>query len=132
MFDNESTQDGGVSPAFWRQHTCSFQLHNLPGVPRRSTACAQAIRDEFAEYFVSQQGELSFQHDKISRVPHDFISKAIPTGQILGNTVLPFITKLDFPLENCVAITTDMYSVMMSEHTWAVSEMEISLMNTVK
>ncbi|KAL3286809.1 hypothetical protein HHI36_001302 [Cryptolaemus montrouzieri] len=64
MFDSESTQDGDGTPGFWRQHTCSFQLHNLPGVPRRTTASAQAISDEFAEYFVSPQGELSFQHDK--------------------------------------------------------------------
>lgn len=64
MFDSEATQDGTFTPGSWRQDTSSSQLRTVPRVPRKSTASAQAIRDEFAEYFVSPQGELSFQHNK--------------------------------------------------------------------
>lgn len=62
IFDSEATQNREVTPGFWRQH--SSQLHNFRGIPRRSTLSAQTIRDEFTEYFVSPQGEISFQYDK--------------------------------------------------------------------
>lgn len=39
-------------------------LNNIPRIPRRSANDVQAVRNEFAEYFISPQGMISFQYDK--------------------------------------------------------------------
>ncbi|XP_044766239.1 protein ANTAGONIST OF LIKE HETEROCHROMATIN PROTEIN 1-like [Coccinella septempunctata] len=64
IFDSESIDDGEIIPGFWRHDASSSQLRDFAGIPRRSTAVAQAIRDEFAEYFISPIGKLNFQNNK--------------------------------------------------------------------
>lgn len=63
MFDSESTEDGELTLGLWRRDASS-SLRSLSGVPRRSTTLAQSVRDEFADFFISPQGEVTFQHNK--------------------------------------------------------------------
>lgn len=47
------------------QQTSSGEgLNNIPRIPRRSANDVHAVRNEFAEYFISPQGMISFQYDK--------------------------------------------------------------------
>lgn len=64
MLDRESSESGEVFPGLWRRDPATCQISKLPAIPRRSSIEAQKIRDKFADYFVSPQGELHFQYDK--------------------------------------------------------------------
>lgn len=64
MLDTEVSESGEVIPGLWRRDPSTTQINNLPRVPRRSCIEAQAVREKFAEYFISAQGELHFQYDK--------------------------------------------------------------------
>lgn len=61
-FDSESAETGDITPGLWRQDVTRSQMMNIPKVPRRSTTAAQSVRNEFAEYFNSPEGDLPFQH----------------------------------------------------------------------
>nr|XP_022911203.1 uncharacterized protein LOC111422238 [Onthophagus taurus] len=60
-FDLESTDTGDITPGLWRQDVAHFQMMSIPKIPRRSTNAAQAVRNEFKEYFNSPEGDLPFQ-----------------------------------------------------------------------
>lgn len=64
MLDAECSDSGEVIPGVWRRDPSTSQINDLPAIPRRSCTDAQAIRNEFVEYFVSAQGELHFQYNK--------------------------------------------------------------------
>lgn len=64
MLDSELFKSGEVVTGLWRQDTSDSQINNLPSVPRRSCLEAQTVREEFAKYFISAQGELQFQYEK--------------------------------------------------------------------
>uniref|UniRef100_A0A8D8QWB5 DDE Tnp4 domain-containing protein n=1 Tax=Cacopsylla melanoneura TaxID=428564 RepID=A0A8D8QWB5_9HEMI len=64
MFDKECTDSGDVVPGLWRHDSAASQLSNIPRLPRRSSSEAQKLRNEFAEYFCTPQGELHFQYNK--------------------------------------------------------------------
>lgn len=63
---------------------------------------------------------------------HDYTKEPIITGQILGQTVLSFMTKIGLTLKNCIGIGTDTCSVMLSDQKGAVSELQKSLKNASK
>lgn len=63
-FDSECSDTGRVSPGLWRQDSSSSQLQNMPRVARRSAAVAEAVRTEFAEYFLTPNGAVHFQYEK--------------------------------------------------------------------
>ncbi|XP_060862053.1 uncharacterized protein LOC132945023 [Metopolophium dirhodum] len=54
------------------------------------------------------------------------------TGEIIGNSVLSILKKLDLPFENCVGITTDGCSVMLSEKCGAVKTLKEKMKNAIK
>lgn len=54
------------------------------------------------------------------------------TGEILGNSVLRILEKLDLPFEKCVGITTDGCSVMQSEKCGAVKTLQAKMKNAIK
>lgn len=64
LLDRECSDTGELIPGLWRQDTSPTQLSNGPRIPRRGTTEAQNIRNEFAEYFCSPQGELFYQYNK--------------------------------------------------------------------
>ncbi|XP_025407186.1 uncharacterized protein LOC112681136 [Sipha flava] len=64
MLDSEFPNSGEVVPGIWRRDPSTSQINNLPTVPKRSCIEAQTVREEFAKYFISAQGELHFQYDK--------------------------------------------------------------------
>lgn len=63
-FDFESMVTGDVTPGLWRQQLSTQALVNIPKTSRRSSNDSLAIRNEFADFFVSQNGIVSFQYDK--------------------------------------------------------------------
>lgn len=64
MLDTECSDSGEVIPGLWRRDSSTCQINDLPTVPRRSCFEAQTVREEFAKYFISEQGKLHFQYDK--------------------------------------------------------------------
>lgn len=54
--------DGAVSEGAWRRETTQSSLRDLKKVPRKSSSTAQAVRDEFADYFITN-GRVSWQDD---------------------------------------------------------------------
>lgn len=54
------------------------------------------------------------------------------TGEIIGNSVLSILDKLDLPFEKCVGITTDGCSVMLSEKCGAVKTLKAKINNAIK
>ncbi|KAG5875075.1 hypothetical protein JTB14_004808 [Gonioctena quinquepunctata] len=64
LFDRECADYGEVVPGLWRNDTSPSQHSDGPRVTRRGTIDAQNIRNEFADYFCSPQGELYFQYNK--------------------------------------------------------------------
>lgn len=64
MLDSEIPNSGEVVPGLWRNDPSTCQINNLPAIPKRSCNEAQVVREEFAKYFTSAQGELQFQYDK--------------------------------------------------------------------
>jgi len=54
------------------------------------------------------------------------------TGEIIGNSVLNILEKLDLPFENCVGITTDGCSDMLSEKCRAVKTFKSKMKNAIK
>lgn len=64
MLDSEFPNNEEVVPGLWRKDPSTSQINNLPTVPKRSCNEAQTVREEFAKYFFSTQGELQFQYDK--------------------------------------------------------------------
>lgn len=63
-FDSECTTTGEINPGVWRQSPPNQALDNIPRTSRRSTDEAQAVRNEFAEYFTSPDGIVPFQHNQ--------------------------------------------------------------------
>lgn len=63
-FDSECPTTGEVTDGVWRQSPSNEALVNIPRTSRRSTNEAQAIRNDFAEFFTSPAGIVPFQHDK--------------------------------------------------------------------
>lgn len=64
LLDSEQSESGEVVPGVWRRDPATSQLNNFPKIARKSSTDAQRVRNDFAEYFVSAQGELHFQYDK--------------------------------------------------------------------
>ncbi|CAH1970381.1 unnamed protein product [Acanthoscelides obtectus] len=60
--------DGNVIEGFWRREINQQEnrLMDLRNALRRCSANLHKIRDEFCEYFVSQEGEVAWQYDSIS------------------------------------------------------------------
>lgn len=54
------------------------------------------------------------------------------TDVIIGNSVLSILEKLDLPFKNCVGITTDFCSVMLSEKCEAVKILKAKMKNVIK
>jgi len=54
------------------------------------------------------------------------------TGEIIGNSVLSILDKLDLPFEKCVGITTDGCSVMPSEKCESVKTLKTKIKNAIK
>ncbi|KAL4148597.1 hypothetical protein QTP88_002786 [Uroleucon formosanum] len=54
------------------------------------------------------------------------------TGENIGNSVLNILKKLDLPFENCVGITTDGCSVMLSKKCGAVKTLKEKMKNAFK
>lgn len=61
VLDSDCSDSGNIFPDLLRREPC--QIYYLPTVPR-SCIEAQTVREEFAEYFVSEQGKLHFQYYK--------------------------------------------------------------------
>lgn len=58
--------DGNVIEGFWRREINEEnRLMDLRNAPRKCSASLHKIRDEFCEYFVSQEGEVAWQYDSI-------------------------------------------------------------------
>nr|CAH7715382.1 unnamed protein product [Callosobruchus chinensis] len=61
-FDKENLETGTIEPGSWRrdpQPSASFLP--LMNIPRKATMEAWAIRDEYAEYFMTNQGQVPWQ-----------------------------------------------------------------------
>nr|CAH7738818.1 unnamed protein product [Callosobruchus chinensis] len=61
-FDKEDLETGTIEPGSWRrdpQPSASFLP--LMNIPRKASMEAWAIRDEYAEYFMTNQGQVPWQ-----------------------------------------------------------------------
>lgn len=62
-FDADCSGTCEVRPGIWRQLPSAQALKNFPRMARRSASDAQEVRNEFAEFFISPEGEVPFQLD---------------------------------------------------------------------
>ena len=60
-FDREDIETGEIIPGTWRTEVLDSDKLKLKSIPRKSPENAKEIRNEFAKYFVSDQG-LSLIH----------------------------------------------------------------------
>lgn len=64
-FEKECPDTGDVTGGIWKQDEPNTRgLTSFPNIPRRSSMDAQKVRREFMEYFISPQGEVSFQYGR--------------------------------------------------------------------
>ncbi|XP_050501018.1 uncharacterized protein LOC126880978 [Diabrotica virgifera virgifera] len=64
MIDVECSDTGAINPGLWKRNASSNELFSFGRRARRSGAAAQNVRNELAEFFISQEGALPFQYDK--------------------------------------------------------------------
>lgn len=64
MLYSEFPNSGEVVSGLWRNDPSTSQINNLPTVPKRSCIETNTVREKFAKYFTSGQGELQFQYEK--------------------------------------------------------------------
>lgn len=61
-FDSEDLDSGTVIEGSWRRKQRNLQsLLSIQNIARRSSIEATIIRDEFADYFISPQGQVPWQ-----------------------------------------------------------------------
>lgn len=61
-FDREDLENGTTEPGSWRRDSQpNFSLLPLTNIPRKASMEAWAIRDEYAEYFMTNQGQVPWQ-----------------------------------------------------------------------
>ncbi|KAJ4432897.1 hypothetical protein ANN_15153 [Periplaneta americana] len=63
-FDFEDTDTCIIVPGTWRNEGEVEGLHLLRRVPRKNTLSAKEVREEFAEFFKSEQGMVPWQNNR--------------------------------------------------------------------
>ena len=59
--DREDIETGEIIPGTWRTEVLDSDKLKLKAIPRKSPENAKEIRNEFAKYFVSDQGRVPWQ-----------------------------------------------------------------------
>lgn len=63
-FDSECPDTGRITPEAWRKDGSHQTLLNFQRIPRKSSLGATEVRNEFKEYFSSNEGQVSWQYDQ--------------------------------------------------------------------